>query len=190
MGRSRKSRGSSRVRNRALLSAGLAILGLGLLAAAQRLGLRSVLTVSEPSKQSGKAYSRMWFDDDILIAVAENGTQLTVDAAPKSWLVDLGLPASAAKWTVSPKAGYLAWAAGSGLQVQPLAAAGFAAPGSISLENTADVKATAFLTDGSLAALLADGTLRWWEPEKLRLLGSWKVPVAPSRRFSIGTPWP
>ena len=107
--------------------------------------MRAVLIVSEPAKKSDQAYSPMWFDGDVLIGTTENGTQLTVDAALKTWQVDLGLPASVAKWTVGPQAGYLAWAAGSGLQVQPLAAASLAAPGSISLENTADVQATAFL---------------------------------------------
>ena len=81
-----------------LLPAGLAILGLGLLAAAQRLGMRVVLTVSEPSKKSDRAYSRLWFDGDVLIGATEKGTLLTVDAwvpsAPKTWLVDLGLPAT------------------------------------------------------------------------------------------------
>jgi hypothetical protein len=152
------------------IAAVCAIAGIVLTFAALRFRTKDYLKLTQIEQRSGPAYSRLWFDgQNVLAGAVQQGTKLSVDrwaaGGAQSWNAELG--ASEAKWAVAPDFSRIAWIAASRVYWQNLSRGAHIeaknATGSARLPKGPDVLALNMLSDGSVAIVLSDATVRRWD---------------------------
>ena len=172
-------RDPTRANTRLRLAGLIALLAAVLTFIAVRFETKPHLTSTAANERAGRSYSRMWFDTaDNLIGAFWQGNRLVVERWPganpgRIWRFDIAAEnREQLLWTVAEDGSRLAWISGPSLHVT----SENSKPVSILLPERR-VLALSLPSDGSVAAVFADGSVDRWEAASGRALGEWLAPI-------------